>query len=149
MAEIKLDHYGVGRTARRFRRMGRNAEDFRPVFRKLQEWIREDERARFASQPWRPLDPDTIRRKARQGRDPRIMREIGTLERAVTKRGARGSKSDTGRLSMFIGLRRNGAAYYAHFHDEGDGTPKRRIYDMPTRTRLRFYQAVQRHLRGD
>lgn len=148
-ARYELEAFGFATAARHFRQMGERAQDYRPVFRKLFRWIQQDEAERFAGGAhWRPLDPDTIRRKASEGKDPRILRAHGVLADALTHWKAPGGKRKLGRQDAFWGVDPAGVAFYARFHQQGDGLPKREVIDLTQRTKLRFYQAVRDHLLG-
>lgn len=146
---IDLDAYGFDLAIRRFRRMGRRAQDFRPVFLKLMRWLRADTRERFARQPWKPLAPATVERKAREGKDPRILRVTGRLEDAMTLWSAPGAIRRLDLLEMFYGLDPQGAAFYGKFHHMGQGTnPERPIIELKAQRRAQFHRAVLDHLQG-
>lgn len=155
MARIELDGYGFGRAGRNLDAMGRRATDAKPVFRQLHVWLSVDERERFARQPWKPLAASTRARKAREGKDPRIMRVSGDLEEALTRlTGARsvGGARRVARLSAFYGLTRavpgrTVPSFYGVFQHTGTGRmPARPLIVLSRKTRLRFQRALSQHL---
>lgn len=118
---------GHREAAQRFERLSDRLSNLRPFFDRAADVILEDNRKTWARSTWAPLDPDTIRRKAREGHSSKPLHESGTLRRALTVRGAPGQKLDIDRDKLTFGLDRNGPAYYGRFHQSGQGNPIRKV----------------------
>ena len=132
----------------RLRHLGDRAGATGEFFRRVARLLLDQHRERFLRSPWLPLDPDTVRRKARQGQDPRILRVTGTLERALTVWGAPGQKLQITPDELVFGLEQSGAAYYGVFHQRGEGVPKREVVKATQATRRRVAEALRDHLFG-
>lgn len=145
-AEIRV--LGEDKAAMRFRDMASRAANPAGFFKAAARIIMRATAQRFAEQPWQPLDKDTIRQKARAGRDLRILRATGRLEQALTLWGAPGQRLDIGVDELLFGLAPTGVAYYGRFHQAGEGVPKRKMLEVDTSLSNRLRVAARNHLMG-
>lgn len=153
MSQLRLDVSvrGDDIAARRLRELAGRAEDARLFFRQVARIMLDESRRRWQSSGfarWAPLDPDTVRRKVRQGQDPRILRQTGALERALTVWGARGQVLEFDRDEARLGIGQQGAVFYGVFHHRGEGNPMRPVLGVTSRLRQRALEALHLHLFG-
>ncbi len=144
-AEIRV--LGEQKAAKRFRDMALAAENNSAFFRAAARILMRATSQRFAASPWVPLDKETIRQKARKGRDLRTLRATGTLERALTVWGAPGQKLDYDDDELRFGLDSAGAAHYGRYHQAGASVPKRKILTVEGVSH-RLQVAYRNHLLG-
>lgn len=94
---INLDIAGDRQLSRELLRVGERGQDMRPAFTAIGTFWLDETREQFntegghASGGWKPLAPETVRRKALAGLDPRILRATGALFTSLTERGRKGS----------------------------------------------------------
>ena len=147
---IDLAVRGEDIAANRLREFAAHAENAETVFRRIARILMEETRSRFDRQGpgWAPLDPDTIRQKAHKpaGATPGILRQTGTLERALTVWGAPGQRLEIGPDELVYGLEHGGEAYYGAFAQRGDSEPARPFLKKTERTRRRVREALLDHL---
>lgn len=95
-------------------------------------------------QPWLPLAPGTLARKARQGQPADPLRASGALEAAV--KGGPGRASRVGRNSVRAGVRGRDL-FYARFKQTGtDHEPRRPVLGIDVPTERRSATIVERWL---
>lgn len=145
---ITLTEKGTGIAAGRLRDLAHRSEDATEVFGKIARLLMRDEAERFSRSRWTPLDPDTVRQKAKAKRDPRILRATGRLRAALTVWGFPGQRLDIGPDELVFGLDDQGPAYYGKFHQRGEGVPKRTIVQATPNTRREVREALLDHLLG-
>lgn len=93
--KVTIDVVGDVQVARRLTRFAGRARDASPAFETIAEFILGENERQFATQGthasggWKPLQPETLRRKLRKGLDPRILHATLALEHAMTRRGDR------------------------------------------------------------
>lgn len=147
--KIDLDVRGEDIAARRLRQFAEHAKDGRRFFDRVAKVLLAEERALWRRKSgWPPLDPDTIRRKAREGQPARLMHATGALERALTVWGAPGQKLHIRNDRLEFGIDPNGPVSYGIYHQTGRGVPKRVILDTTRSTRHRVRDALYDHLFG-
>lgn len=140
---LDLDVSGDERALRRLLRIAHGAESPRPFMDRVARLFLRETKGRWAASPWAPLDPDTVRRKARQGQDPRVLRATGALERALTVWRAPGQQLKIKPFELVFGLRHGGTAYYGRFHQQGRGVPRREILSITPQMVRRVHQALR------
>lgn len=146
---ISLDVTGEDVAARHLEGLAQRAEDARPFFERVSNILLSEERALWRTQPgWVPLDPDTVRRKAREGVSPRILRATGALERALTVWGAEGQRLEIQGDRLVFGIDPDGPVSYGMYHQYGQGVPRRPIMQTTRSTRTRVRDAMYDHLFG-
>jgi hypothetical protein len=130
------------------RDLARNATDSRRFLRKAAAVLMRKSRERWDRNGygWKPLDRDTLRRKAKRGQSSRPLRATGLLSKALTQWKAPGQRLDFGPDLLVFGLKRTGVAFYGRFHQGGDGVPRRRVLAMTRATREELRQALLDHL---
>lgn len=145
---LSVDVFGDVLVADRLRRVSQRLEYARPFFERVGRLILEANKQHFRSASWTPLDPDTVRQKARKGQSRGILRATGRLERALTVWGAPGQKMRIDHDSVTVGIDPLGEAKYGLFHQEGRSVPKRPLVN-PNRLQIaRVHQALQDHIFG-
>lgn len=104
-------------------RLAQRLEDGRPAFLRLIDRLLIFQRERFEGHGtrWRKLAPATRRLDRQQGRDPRTLVFTGALMRSLSVRGAPGQFLEVTADQLRFGTR----IYYARFHKQGQGVPKR------------------------
>lgn len=147
MIEVELDDGGTfARAARKVRSIGDHAVDARPAMRDVIRILLEANTEWWTAAPWPGLDPDTRKRKTREGKDPRVMRVTSTLQHALTVWGAPGQLLDVQRDEAKLGIESRGVAYYGRFHHIGQSNPRRPLFNLSERTKLRMTNAVRDYL---
>lgn len=130
-------------------RLAGRMSDLWPFWHRAARTVLRHNRKRWASAlGWPRLDPDTIRRKVRERKDPRTLRATGALERALTVFGAPGQRFDPGPEEMRIGLDRQGIAFYGLFHQRGEGVPQRVVIRKTTTMRRDVRDALRDYVLG-
>lgn len=139
---------GVRQAARRLDGLGDRAGDMRLAFHEIAGELMAGERRQFTSQSgWRPLAASTRERKRRQGKSLRVLHDSGSLERALTTRGAPGQLLDVKPDSVRFGIKGGRSdVYYGRFHEHGKGVPRRQIVVVTRRTARAFAPIIARHL---
>lgn len=123
-------------------RLERRLDDNRTALQGLVDRILYFQRERFEGRGarWRKLSKQTLRLDREQGRDPRPLVLTGALMRSLTQRGARGQFLEISSNQLRFGTR----IYYARFHKEGRGVPKRAPAGL---TRVQRVELVERFRR--
>jgi hypothetical protein len=120
-------------------RLQRRLDDGRPALTGLVDRILYFQRERFEGRGtrWRKLSPATQRLDRQQHRDPRPLVLTGALMRSLTVRGAPGQLLEITPSQLRFGTR----IYYARFHKQGQGVPKRAPAGL---TRIQRVELVDR-----
>lgn len=134
---LKIDVRGHEAARQHIEGYGGRARNLRPGFELVAHQLMAAEAALFATEgrgQWRRLDPDTLRQRG----DHRILRLTGTLERSLTRRGARGQdlhiSSDTLRFGTKLP--------YARFQKP------RKLIDLTPADRRSMVNTLRRYLLG-
>lgn len=145
---IEVDpHEASGRVTmvRRLGKVERAARDFTPVLKQIRKSFYAGERSQFASLghgDWAPDTARTLRRKARRGEDPRVMRATGALYTAM----ALGKGPDAidemtkDELTLGTGLKQAVVAQRIR------GRRRRRVMVISRRRRSRWVQLIRDHI---
>lgn len=142
---------GDVQVSRRLLRFGSNARDARPVFHTIADDIFGYNRRQFDSQGgygsggWKPLKPETVRRKAmhKPPLDPRILRATGKLHRSLTVRGG-GDQNLIIDANMFV-LGSNLPYSQAHQHgNPANNLPMRKPVELTIQNRKDIIKRIQR-----
>lgn len=109
-------------------RLSRRLEDGRPQLLGLVDMLLGAERERFAGRGgrWRKLAPSTVKKDAREDRDPRPMVLTGELMRSLTVKGYRNQRVEVRPGELRFGTR----VFYARFYQKGEGVPKRVVVGL-------------------
>lgn len=131
---VELDIEGDRWAVRKMERLAENAKHARPLMEQLAEHLREGQRQQFVSeQGWTPLAASTRERKRRQRLPMKAMVASGRLEKALTKRRARGSITRIDNNSVRVGIRGGRSpAYPGIISQAGAGQPKRIVVPEPS-----------------
>ena len=143
-----LEIRGDEQASRRISKMAGRARRMRPALSDSADVLINAERRSFRSRRWEPLAASTLEWRERQGTGKRVLHETGTLESALTVRGAPGQLLTFKKDTVTFGLKSGRApAFYGRFHQTGQGVPKRVVIPKPTaRTRREMAKIVKRHL---
>lgn len=138
--QVDVEVRGAREASELVARLARRMEDGRPALLGLVDLLLESEQERFAGrgQRWRALARSTIRRKHGRGR-PLVL--TGELMRSLTMRHAPGQSLTVTPTSIRFGTR----VWYARFHQQGRGVPKRTIVGL-TRVQKRSLVAELRRV---
>jgi phage gpG-like protein len=149
---LDLEQRGASQAAARINRLADNAADSRGFFDKVAKILlrQSQDRWRRNGYGWTPLDPDTIRQKAKRKQSGGILRATGALQKALTVWRAPGQKvvfaSDHFIFGLKIGGESEREAFYGHFHQTGKGVPKRVVLKATQATRRNVRKALLDHL---
>lgn len=151
--DLRVDDSGA---SDRFDLMSERARNPRPVLLDVLDLLHQGEKRRFnSSAGWEGLSAATRARDQRKdkryksGRDPRLMRASGALERALTIKGEDPSISDVGKDTLRFGIKGGRTpVYYGRFHDLGDGVPRRQVLVFSSVTRKRTSRVVTDYFAG-
>jgi phage virion morphogenesis protein len=114
---------GVDHVIEVLRRTALNMRDARRGMSQIADYLMQITATQFDSQgrrgggSWRRLTPEYQKRKAREGKDPRILHATGVLRKSVTKRRARGQILVINKDSLQFGSN----IEYAAVHQRGGG----------------------------
>lgn len=132
-------------------RVGQRAADVAPAFDRIVDlWINEtglqfDTAGRHGSGGWRPLKPETIREKQRQGLDNGILRRTLALEDSLTHRGDGNMLLEIGPQELVWGSK----LPYAEAHQKprpGSRLPQRRPVEFTEEARRETVRILQRFI---
>jgi hypothetical protein len=136
---------GDARAAQVLDSVGGRGADARPAWPGILKMMQGDTAERFDTKGrglWRPLAPATIAAKARKNQDPRIMRATGALHRSLTLDRGRGALRRKSKYQMRYGS----TVFYAQFHQEGHGVPKRILVEADAALQRRIVDALERYV---
>lgn len=146
--KLEVTPRGVKRTYNALEGLGERGNDARPAWPHVFEDIRDDTKSLFATEGrsagWPAVAASTLKRDAQGGRDKRLMRSTGALERALTAERARGGV----RRRLKTQARFGTSLFYADFHQRGRGVPKRVLLHMDEREQNRTARTLERHVIG-
>lgn len=119
--------------------IGRRASHTRPLMEVIVGQLQQQQRARVAAKPWKPLEDSTVEKKTRENEDPEIFRDSSrrikgvptrvpdALYRAITQAGAPGQLRLVTRASATFGIKSagHGELFYARFVQNVKGNQRR------------------------
>ena len=144
--ELVITTRGDEAAARRIEDFGRRAEQARPLLSQIADELLDIQRERFSrNHGMRREARSTLAKDRQQGRDPRPLRATGALMRSVTQRGAPHQKLKIANDYVVLGTK----LYYAQFHQEGKGVPKRRVINVTPRQRSQLVQSILDYILDD
>lgn len=123
--------------------VGGRGADARPAWPTIFGLMQVDTKERFDTRgagKWDALADATVETKARKHLDPRIMRARGALERSLVADRGRGALRRKSRYQMRYGT----TVFYAQFHQEGHGVPKRLLIDVNANMQTLIVRALER-----
>jgi hypothetical protein len=144
---IRVDMPGGGTRSfvRRVDGIGRRAGDASPAWERIHRSFLAGERARFRSSgagDWAPLTRQYLSAKTSTGRDPRVMRATGALERALTTGRGPGAVAETTPTAATFGTDLDRAM----FAQRGSGRRRRRVLVVTRPRRTRWSRMIRDHL---
>lgn len=129
-------------------RLGGRLEDGTPALTSLVDTLLEIHQDRILHQRgvrWKKLARSTLRRDRAGGRDPRPMIDSGRLLRSLTVRGAPGQIVRVTPTSLRFGTN----VWYARFHQQGKGVPRRTVVGLSRQQRKLAVMNLRELLLGD
>jgi hypothetical protein len=129
-------------------RMGKiekNARDMTPAFKKIRKSFYAAETQKFTSLGggyWAPDTAATLRRKARHGQDPRVMRSSGELYRAMTRGQGPGAVNTLTSDELALGTR----LVQGVVAQRTKGRKRRRFLVGNKRRRMAWMKTIRDHL---
>jgi morphogenesis family protein len=146
--KLEVKPRGVRKTYEALESLGERGNDARPAWPFVMSDLQRSTKRRFdtegASAGWPRVAASTLARDARGRRDPRLMRASGALEKALTADRARGGIRRRLKTQMRFGT----SIFYAHFHQVGQGVPRRVLLDMDQRQVAAAADTLERHVVG-
>jgi phage gpG-like protein len=136
---------GVDRTARALKSIGGRGADARPAWPHVFDVLRAESEDHFNTRghgEWEPLAKATHVRDKYGKRDPRMMRASGALFKSLHEERAKGSVRRKSKLQMRFGT----TVFYATFHQEGRGVPKRRVLEVHERVENRITDLLEEYV---
>lgn len=139
---LSVEASGAERAARRLRILGGRADDARPAMREARDELAAGNLSRMSSgRGLKRLAPATRQRKSRLGQSSRPLHATGALEDSL-RPGGRGNVSELDASGLKYGT----SVFYARFHQQGKGVPRRRVISVGKPVRLRIAQIVLDHI---
>jgi len=141
--------FGEQIVATKFRQSASVAANVLPAFRNVEEYLYQITQTQFNSQgrraggSWKKLSAEWLARKARMGRDTRILQFDHALIRSVTKKGARGQILEHTPTSLTFGTELPYAARHQFGHER---TPQRKFLVVRPSDRAIIAQMIQDHM---
>jgi phage gpG-like protein len=144
--QLEIKQRGVASTYRALAAISHRAEDARPAWKLLFADLEDDAKRRFGTgEGWEPTAESTLARDARGGRDSKLMRVTGRLDRSLTQRFAAGAIRESHPRDMRYGT----DIFYAAFHHFGQGVPERKLIEMDEREQDDVARILERYLVGE
>lgn len=148
MTRVEIEVVGLREAAEHIEAMGFRTKFARPAMLRIQYVMLEQEAVQWHRQiRWRRLAKSTVKRKARQRLDPRILRAKGTLEKTMVINSplsrARGQLWEIDETTARFGIKGGKVdIFYGRFHQRGAGVPKRVIVPRPNRESKRRMRGI-------
>lgn len=137
-----IEAVGAVKAANDLERMGKRAQDVRPLEPVIRKVFLESEQQRFAGQnqrpKWPPLADSTKARKAEQHLSQATLRATDALYRSLTQEGAAGQVDEPQAGQFRFGTK----VPYAFYHDTGKGVPKRKLVGLTTKQRQGIKEVI-------
>lgn len=152
--QIRIESIGTVQVSREFLRWGGHAQDMRPMWPSISEFLRHEIEQQFESQgshfgggKWKPLKETTVAYKAANNLDPRILHATLAMRESLTNRGR--SVPEGVRIFERNKLVFGTKVDYAGIHQQGNPAgrpPQRKIIDLPETSKRKISKAIQRFI---
>lgn len=146
--KLEVKPRGVRKTYEALNGIGERGNDARPAWPFVMRELQRSEKRKFdtqgANDHWPAVAKSTLERDARGKRDPKLMRVTGALEKTLTADRAKGAIRRRAKTQMRYGT----SLFYAHFHQVGQGVPRRVLLRMEPNQVQAAADTLERHVVG-